>query len=351
MKCEDFTQEKWKKLHIDIAAKVLLEEYQLAKKQYITYRRKMFGTDTYDHINLLDKVTAKLPLKLQKISKGSNNVTRWIHDLVKRIVNPSSDDEIKRLSLKVRVLRRIDLHKDPKFRILAARKKNKHILRTLLDKEVFREANLSHFLMILGASAAQFHRLIRTMGHKATAFLSDDRGENGGRIVMEGLTKDGKHPLIPETHPRYKAEMNYWGKVFPHAPRWAPWSNYHMSRIHAVVYTVRDEKGNDVLLLPIHVDPKNAIVALAEFFKLRKKGKDEHTALEYHDAMITSQDDYVGTGLYDLGCSLFIHQLQSAHSSGVFHSLTIEGSQLIRTSGTIIEDDARSWKMKKYMAP
>lgn len=348
---EAYDHETWAYLSTAEASSALLEEFVSSRKQYASRRGEMFGADPVHAETIIDKVKDKIPLKVKKAWKGTKNITRWIEDLVARLGNRSSDAEVQKLSLKLDVLGRTDLLDDPAFQSLAQVDGNREILLKLLDQEVFKEANLSHFVMVSGASVAQFHHLMRELGHKPTAFLSDDRGENGGRIVMDNMLEEGeKHPLLSETDPRYQDEMKYWDKVFPGSPEWAFWSNYRMSRLHGTVYAVKDAQGNDVLLSPIHIDPKNAIVAVAEVLRLRKKQKDEHHGLAYHDAMLDEETDYLGTGLYDLGCSVFIRQLERAQATGKFAELTVSGADRIRTSGTIIEDDARTWEIRRQVA-
>lgn len=217
-----------------------------------------------------------------------------------------------------------------------------------MEMELYKEVNCERFLMLEGLTPAQFHCLIRKMGYNPWAIFSDPRGENAGRVVIgNALLADGRHPLadIERDHPDYDKEMALWPPVFPklgHIPWVRGWS---MSRTHGVVYGVKDEQEKDVLMFPVHIDPKSPIALVRDVWE-KKKG--ERWVLAYHQ--IAREEEarrsaYIGTGLYDLGCKNFIRLLKRANENGLFANLIIDGADTLKTTGTIVGDDWITWKI------
>jgi hypothetical protein len=118
-----------------------------------------------------------------------------------------------------------------------------------------------------------------------------------------------------------------------------------MSRTHGVVYGLKDEQEKDVLMFPVHIDPKSPIATVRDVFG---KMKDEKWALAYHQIAReeeTRKTEYVGTGLYDLGCKNFIRLLKQANENGLFANLIIDGTDKLKTTGTIVGDDRITWRI------
>jgi hypothetical protein len=207
-------------------------------------------------------------------------------------------------------------------------------LKNLFERELFREANCERVLMIEDMSIPMLVKLMAKAGINPMVFLSDNRGEQA-RIAIDLEPVDGKHPLANKIagDVDMNKEMRYFEKVFP-LLRW------RMSRNHSTVYLVH-EVDKPILILPVHVDPKNAVVVFKDL--LGRKDKSEKGAMEYHGMEETKGQDYLGTGLYDLGIALLIGTFQRLHQKGLFRDLKINGENLIDTTGTIIGDDEQTW--------
>ncbi len=255
---------------------------------------------------------------------------------------------LKQATVRVCVLERDALVTDPAFKPLFEIEENKKPLQALMEQELYKEVNCEHILMLKGLTPAQFHVLIRKMGYNPWTFFSDPRGENAGRVAIGNtLLEDGRHPLVdmqPE-HPDYEREMALWQPVFPELNH-IPWvRRWRMSRTHGVVYGLKDAEENDILLFPVHIDPKSPAAILRDIFG-RKKG--ERSAFVYHGLARerdTSKSAYVGTGLYDLGIKNFIRLLKQAHERGLFANLDVEGEDMLKTTGTIVGDDRITWQI------
>lgn len=263
-----------------------------------------------------------------------------------------SNDEaraLKQATVKVSVLERDALLTDPTLKPLFEIAENKQPLQALMEQELYKEVNCERFLMLKGLTPVQFHVLVREMGYNPWAFFSDRRGENAGRVVIGNYPlADGRHPLfagIQPGQPDYDEEMALWQPVFPGIEP-IPWiRGWRMSRTHGVVYGLRDEKGESILMFPVHIDPKSPVALLRDVFG-RKKG--ERGALAYHQIAGVGEargSNYVGTGLYDLGSKNFLRLLQRAQEAGLFANLVIDGADKLQTTNTIVGDDRITWQI------
>jgi hypothetical protein len=286
--------------------------------------------------------------QLARKTKLRKMIMRGFDVVVSLVESYGEAEALKQATVRVSVLERDALLTDPALKPLLGIEENKKLLQALMEQELYKEVNCERFLMIKGLTPAQFHFLIRKMGYNPWSFFSDPRGENAGRVTIHNdLLKDGRHPLadIQRGHPDYDREMALWQPVFPELHH-IPWiRDWHMSRTHGVVYGLKDEEGKNVLMFPVHIDPKNAIVTVRDVFGRKK---DERWALAYHQIAGDGEgkkSKYVGTGLYDLGCKNFIRLLKDANENGLFANLVIDGADKLRTTDTIVGDDRITWQI------
>ncbi|MBI4066643.1 hypothetical protein HY411_02915 [Candidatus Gottesmanbacteria bacterium] len=294
----------------ELSPQEVVTEFLRSKRTYEEKRGTLFGQETHSSI----------PLSLAKIAKAAHNFFRMPGDLLRNLLTKGGDERLNDRSVRASVLRREGFVDSALFGQLYANPKNRNALKAFLENELFAEANCTHFIALEGLSIVVLHKLMDKLGHNPHAFLSDDRGENGGRIAMDNTLEGGKHPLLSPSDPRYGKEMEYWRPVFPTMPRWLPLSRWMQSRTHSVVYTVTDGK-QELIILPVHVDPKNAVSVFGEL--LGKKGG--RGALSYHRPVVASDKTYIGTGLYRLGCNVFLDQLKKAKAHGIIKDVLIDG--------------------------
>ncbi len=137
-------------------------------------------------------------------------------------------------------------------------------------------------------------------------------------------------PVFPKL-----ASLPILGKIGP--------GKWRMSRTHSVIYGVKNQEGKDVLLLPVHMDARNAVVFVRDLVdKVRGKKREGRAALDYHQ-MHTGQEKYVGTGLYDLGIKNML-RLFEEHRDRV-GGLQVVGREKLETTGTIVGDDRITWQI------
>ncbi|KPJ55444.1 hypothetical protein AMJ49_07145 [Parcubacteria bacterium DG_74_2] len=292
--------------------------------------------------------------KIESILSVLTNFTRIIRDSIRHMNTRNSELEkgLKAARIKVKILNRKGLLKNKDFMALFAKDSNKAALRNLLDKEIYREIDSNNFLMIEGLTIKQFHLLIEKLGHNPRVFLSDPRGERLRFAIDNEPLKQGKHPFLKQlqslgkTNDEIKQELAFWQPVFfgflgklPGVKKW------RMSRTHGLVYVVKkDEK--QVLLIPVHVDPKNAIVIFKELLGKIDTKKDGD-ALTYHQTAGGKGMDYVGTGLCDLGCAIFIKLLRKAKHKNIITKIDIDGEDKLKTRYSIYGDDLITWEIVK----
>jgi len=330
----------WKRQPVAEQAKSRLAEYHASVAAYRDVQARIPG---------LQEHPAEIPKVLAKLGRISQNFTRMAGDFVQFWKGRKESGELPGVNVDVTVLNRQTVLADERFMSLLDNPDNVPVMANLLNQEVFKEANCTSFLMVEGASVAQFQALMKEMGYNPRAFLSDNRGENAGRIAIDneqsaGDKQENKHPVTGE--PMTDTEARYWKHVVD-KPSWMPdglWqrlpmSKWSMSRTHGVMYDVKRD-GRDVLLLPIHVDPKNAVAVFAP------KGAEEPSALVYHQMSAGETGDYLGTGLYDLADTYMIRLLQQARDAGKVGRVRVTGERALRTTGTISGDDEITWAIR-----
>jgi len=323
---------------LPVNAEQRLANFEDARRRYYEIKPELFGPPKPEtwRTHLARKT------KLRKM------ITRIADVIVNVGENYGKAEALKQATVRVSVLERDALLTDPTLKSLIAIEENKKPLQALMEQELYKEVNCERFLMLKGLTPAQFHLLVRKMGYNPWSFFSDPRGENAGRVAIGNeLLEDGRHPLadIQRGQPDYDREMALWQPVFPELGR-IPWvRDWRMSRTHGVVYGLKDEEGKNVLMFPIHIDPKSPIAAVRDVFG-RKQG--ERWALAYHQ--IAEEEEikelkYVGTGLYDLGSKNFIRLLKQANENGLFANLVIDGANKLKTTDTIVGDDRITWQI------
>lgn len=301
-----------------------LEDYNSQRTNYYeTKRKEYFGEPEPE--TWKTRISSRL--------KPLRNITRMGGDLVRSFQSIGEKRTLPQALVTANVLSRSELHDDPEFQRLLSVPENKKPLMDLLDREVFREVNCRNILVLKGLKPEQFHLLAKQMGDSPRAFLSDDRGENAGRYASDNvLPTNGKHPFVSEDDPDYEPEKALWGPVFPGLKNIPVVKDWMMSRAHSVTYAVKDPDGKDVLIMPVHVDPKNPVASF-------RFGKE---ALKYHQTTgveQVGQAKYVGTGLYDLGIKYFLRKLNMAKEHGLIGGLKISGEEKLETTNKITKDD------------
>ena len=300
-----------------------LEDYKTQRESYYQQERGKYFGEPKPETWKTRLATRLKPLK---------NITRMGGDLLRSFQSISERPTLQNAEVEATILGRDEILANPQFQALLNIPENKTELMNLCDRELFREVNCRNILMLEGLSPAQFHLLAKRMGGSPKAFLSDDRGENSGRYSADNiLPADGKHPFVEADDPDYKAEKELWEPVFPDSSI-PVIKNWRMSRTHSVVYAVKDAGGKDVLLMPIHVDPKNPVAAF-------RFGQD---ALKYHQSTGVEEvgkAKYVGTGLYDLGIKYFARHLRLAKEKGFIKEVNITGEDKLVTTNKITRDD------------
>jgi hypothetical protein len=309
-------------------AREQLELFEQTKSEYEKKWMEMFGHEKpAERESLVDKATV--------------NVRRWFTDMKERKGRRVDLEAIRTSEVELVVEGRDAVIGD--FEAGRLTGENAPIYEKLVAKELAAEANANHFLMVRGLKREELHFVIEQMGQNPIAFLSDPRGENAGRIAIDNALVDGEQPLGINT----EEEKRYWSPVFPNPPRWVPEGikKWMMSRTHGVIYGVRDTRGDEEFLIPIHVDPKNGVAAIGEIFTGRRKG--ERAALDYHQGVDMGDQHYLGTGLYDLGAAVMIELMERAQEKGVIGKLIVRGAEKLDTTGSIYEDDKLTWEKER----
>lgn len=291
--------------------------------------------------------------KVESVINVVNNFTRMGRDLFRSLKNriPGNDIGLKNSHIKVRVLNRTELLEDRGFTDLI--KDNGSTVRNLLDKEVFREINCTNILLLEGLTLEQLHLLVRKLGHNPSVIFSDPRKEKLRFAIDNELNKKGEHPFSDEinglhlTNEQLQSELSYYKPVFTGILSKLPGlSRWHVSRTHGLVYVVKKD-NEKVFLIPVHVDPKNAILVFSELFSNRYR--EEKKAIAYHQTAEGRGENYIGTGLFDLGCVILIRLLKRAEKSGLIKKLEIGGENKLKTSYSIYIDDQVTKKIEELV--
>lgn len=319
-------------------------EFQRFRALFKQKREKLLGTPTPE--TLWSYFTSKT-----KFGKRLLNFIKPFPDMIYRIDSWGKIESLKRANVRITIIaREVFISEASPFKELFEISKNKKILETFLTREPYAEVNCEKFIVLEGLTLAQFHVWVRKLNHSPFSFWSDDRGENAGRASIDNeWPSDDKHPLMetPLSPTDLQKEKELWQPVFP-SLRWLYYFNeWYISRTHVVIYRVRDKQGRDVILLPVHIDPKNAVMVIGDLVHRvigkRPRGKN---ALTYHK-MEVGRESYVGTGLYDLGIKNLLRLLEMRKDQ--FGHLEIIGREKIQTTGTIIGDDRINSQIEKLM--
>lgn len=325
-------------------AKNRLLEYRASLEEYMNLREDLFE-------GLRDKPFFR-ESKIDAIIAVLTNFARMFRDIFRfaRSKHPLVDDWLRESSLKVKVIARKELLKDRRFKEIL--RKNKGSIRDLLDNEVFREVNCSHLLMVEGITLTQLHFLIKKLGYNPAVFLSDPRREDL-RFAVDNRLLDKNHPFKEKIEKLFLSdelmdrEISYWQPFAPEILKRIPGpKKWHKSRTHGHVYKARYKKKN-ILFIPVHIDPKNAVLAIAEIFGW--KNKDDKSALHYHQTAAGKGKSYVGTGLYNLGAAVFLKLLRTIDGQGMVQEINIEGIEKLETTHSILVDNLIADEMEKIM--
>lgn len=288
----------------------------------------------------------KLTLTMFKAVKVTKNIRRLFRDIRRRARRQDTSDQANRVTLMVTVTEREQFLQSELLKQLQKIPGNRRQLSAFIHEELNREDNCTHFLIIEGLTTDQLHILVHQLGQNPHAFLSDDRGENGGRIVIDNSFFDGHHPFMDHNDPDYLEEAHYWLPAFPSSPKWTHLNTWMMSRTHGLIYTVIHQ-GKEMILLPVHVDPKNVVVTIRDLF--HRFHPHEHHALSYHDISVPNDLTYRGTGLYRLGCNIFLYLLKKAERQGLIKKLVILGSEEeIKNDISIVRGDRITWQQYEF---
>lgn len=316
-----------------------LVSFEAFKKQFQQKSHELLGSPTPE--SWWSRFTTKNPL-----GKGLLNITRMLPDMIQRIQSLGKATALKEARVVATVVNREEFINDPAYRELFTVPENKQVLENFLTRELGAEVNATRFLLLEGITAAQLHAWVRQLGYSPFAFLSDDRGENAGRASIDNdWPADDRHPLLetPLSESEMRTEKALWQPVFPKL-RWLPGiGKWRESRTHFVLSKVKTPDGKEVLLVPVHMDARNAVVAFRDLLdKVIGKKREGRAALDYH-RIHTGQKNYVGTGLYDLGIKNLL-RLFEEHQQ-LIGSLRINGREKVQTTGTIVGDDKITWQI------
>ncbi|HWS48859.1 MAG TPA: hypothetical protein VN174_02325 [Candidatus Methanoperedens sp.] len=311
-----------------------LAEFDDSKNHYSAFKEEK-------GIIIEEKKVSRIQAWAGKLGKNINRLSSDIRrkNEIRRQIK-SGEMNLEEVDLRVEVMDRNALIEDPRMQELWEVEGNSGTLLNFAEKELYQEVNATHWIMLTGASVEEVQAIVEKMGHNPDAFFSDDRGENGGRLAIDNYQEDMP---IDETDSRYEEEKKYWEPLFKNKLLPESIKKWHMSRNHAVVYAVKNSKGESVLMLPIHIDPKNWVVSIKEIFNPPKKG--ERSALAYHN-IAEGEKRYLGTGLYEAGIYQFIHLLKSKQP-GLFGSLEVIGEEKLDTTRTISGDDQEAMVLER----
>jgi hypothetical protein len=315
-------------------AEIKLDKFDKSKKLFQQFKEER-------GINTVEKKVSRIQAWAGKLAK---NIGRLIGDIKRkgeiRKQIKSGEINLEKVNMQIEVMDRNALIEDARTEELWKIEDNREILTNFMEKELYQEVNATHWVMLTGASLEQVHAIVQRAGHNPDAFFSDDRGENGGRIAIDNY---GEDMPIDRSDPRYDEEKKFWEPLFKNKFLPKGIKEWHMSRNHAVIYCVKDVNNKDVLMMPVHIDPKNWVVSIKELFNPPKKG--ERSALAYHN-IAEGEKRYLGTGLYELGVYQFINLLRKKQP-GLFGGLEVIGNEKLDTTRTISGDDHEALVLKK----
>lgn len=311
-----------------------LENFDVSRNKYVSFKNDRGIVVAQEKMTKTQAWVEAIRVNLKRL-RGDIQRRKEIRRQIR-----SGEMRFEDVSLKIEVMERDALIEDSRMQKLWEIEGNRETLISFTEKELYQEVNATHWLMLSGASVEQFHGIIDGMGHNPDAFLSGDRGENGGRIVIDNYKEDMP---IDEHDSRYGMEKGYWEALFRSKLLPEGMKKWHMSRNHSVIYSVKDSEGLDIIMLPVHIDPKNWVVSIKELFSPPKKG--ERSALAYH-SLAEGEKRYLGTGLYELGSFQLINLLRKKQP-GLFGALEVIGEDKLDTTRTISGDEERSVALEK----
>ena len=280
-------------------------------------------------------------MKVRSIGRNVSKIAGKLVERVGDIFNRKEVLELKELTPIISIISRNEYLTNPKYLekyMTSSDNKTKDSLATFTQQEIMWERKMDHLMIVDGLSLKQLHCLFRQMNGNPWAFLSGDRGQNGGDIV---------HDLQPEEMlvdaKDFPEESKYWKKLFSVGP-------FCFARYHALAEEVGSENGTKSIILTAHVDPKNWVVGIKDFID-KATGKipeNEHGVVKYH-ALPTDGKSHIGTGLPEMGVLLTINMLIKAVENGIIKNVEYDPKKLkeLKTTSSIVEDDKLTWEMVK----
>lgn len=275
------------------------------------------------------------------IKKASKNFRRIPGDFLRLWNSKYKSQDISDVTAEIEVEDRLLVLRDARNNKI--NNKNRGAYRNLAANEVATEINCRNIIRIKGMSLGKFYKFLSDSGCNIRPFFSEDKGENGGRWVMDNR----KLPvLLHETLDKEK-DRYYLDKMFPQAPAWLPWSEWTNSRTHGVIYEVSKKEGSEELIVPTHIDAENALIAIREIITGKKRR--EIGAIEYHRMPEEQGEAYVGSGLGELGCLVLVGIFQQAVADKKIKAVNVKGLDRLSTSGSIAKDDEFMWDLYRLV--
>lgn len=339
--------QNWLKKDLREQANEILEEFDSSRKGFLKVRDTIFS-----HEPITDRIGRRLPWLAVTTAEIVRNFILTKEEFLFAFKRRRSEQELQDVTIQARVLNREGFLEDGDVQRLLNIKDNKPVLRELCNQEIFLEIPVDRVLLVRGLTTIQLNVLAHQLGHAPVPSFAANRKENGGRFALDNTLINGKHPFEQElrergaTEEEIREDLVYWRPVFPNAPKWAFWRKWKMSRTHCPVYACKDVDGSDALFLPVHIDPKNLVAVIGDFYRrlLRRPKVGRTNALEYHrqpgaDERHGGQRKKVGTGIYDLGIAHFLKLLRRAKEQGIIREVEVEGEEHLRTTLTVSGDD------------
>jgi hypothetical protein len=271
------------------------------------------------------------------IKRASKNVTRIPADAVRLSRLDYRRQKTSNLRLEVTVEGRRLILADARKGLMSG--VNKPVYEALAKEQLVSEVNVRNIIRIKGISLGQFYKILTDLGLHITPFFSEDKGENGGRWVMDNR---GLPELLSGKLDTQK-DAYYLRKMFVQAPDWSFWGKWTNSRTHGMIYVIRKEDGKEEILVAAHLDAENAFVAIKEM--LTGKKRRNIGAIEYHRMPEGQGEAYFGTGLSEWGCLILIELLKKARKTGLVKQVRVSGEEKLATTGSITEDDELMWQV------
>lgn len=299
--------------------------------------RKIYETELADHFENLPPQSKST---FRRILVGYLGKLVNVFKLTSEKLRIGSEiwSELSKTEPVITVLNR-QLHENETIKELLEVEGNLKTLREIFTKEVYGEIPCTHVVMIQGLEGRLLRAFLRLIGFNTNTILSDPRGE--AHAVSLNLGHEMQNPFLGEGST--EDENTFWRRIFPQSYLLA-WS---WARLHSLVYELETPDGEPVFILPIHIDPKNGVAAIAEtIFQKQCPGEK---ALHYHQTFQEGSENYVGTGLYTLGVLYLIRILEEF--SFLFGSITLNVPEDIDsyTRHSILGDDETRRRIEKIL--